>query len=421
LRDNDAPEAPNRRHNKENVRMNDLAGAPATSQQDGPAATSLASARALIPLLRSAAGRIDAACELPSDVLEAMHAARLFKLLLPRTFGGLELKPVEYIQCVEAIAEGDASAAWCMNQGSGCTMAAAYVAPDIAREVFGGKTDVLAWGQGPGAKAVRVDGGWRVTGSWTFASGSRHASWLGAMCPGFEADGTPIRHPDGRAWERTHLFRREKARIRDDWQVMGLRGTGSDTYIIDDLFIDDAHSLTRELPAERRETGPLYRFQSMQLYAAGFASVGLGVARAMLDEFIELAKSKSQAWSSEKMRDNQVVQSLIGYSDASWRAARAGLHQAVIAAWHDVVATGELSLEHKIRIRESATFAIHTSRDLCHHVFHEAGSTAIFDKHPFERRLRDVNSVSQQTQGRRTHFETIGTWLLGGEPDTRWL
>jgi indole-3-acetate monooxygenase len=401
--------------------MDDHAGTAQATPRDDAASACLASARALIPLLQSAAARIDAGRELPTDVLDAMHEARLFKLLLPRAYGGFELKPVEYIQCVEAIARGDASAAWCMNQGSGCTMAAAYVGSDVAWEVFGGPRDVLAWGQGPGAKAVRTEGGWRVTGSWTFASGSRHASWLGAMCPGFEADGTPVRHADGRAWERTHLFRREKARIRDDWQVMGLRGTGSDTYIIEDLFVDDAHSLTRELPAERRESGALYRFQSMQLYAAGFASVGLGVARAMLDAFVEVAREKSQAWSSEKMRDNHVVQHLIGHSDAAWRAARAGLHQAVSAAWDDVGLTGELSLAHRVRIREAATFAIHASRDLCHQVFHEAGSTAIFDKYPFERRLRDINSVSQQTQGRRSHFETVGTFLLGGEPDRRWL
>jgi indole-3-acetate monooxygenase len=406
--------------------MNDHAGAgdaPAgqhvTAHSD--AADCLAKARSLIPLLLASADKIDSARELPPEVLDAMHAAKLFKLLLPRTYGGFELRPVDYIQCVEAIAEGDASAAWCMNQGSGCSMAAAYVAPEVAREIFGGPRDVLAWGQGPGARAVRDAGGWRVTGSWTFASGSRHASWLGALCPGFEADGTPIHRPDGRPWERTHLFRRERARIRDDWQVMGLRGTGSDTYILEDLFVDDAHSLTRELPAERREQGPLYRFQSMQLYAAGFASVALGTARAMLDAFIEVAKSKSQAWSSEKMRDSHVVRHLIGYSDASWRAARAELHLAVTAAWDDVVATGELSLAHKIRIREASTFAIHAARDVCHHVFHEAGSTAIFDKFPFGRRLRDINSVSQQTQGRRSHFETIGTYLLGGEPDRRFL
>ena len=401
--------------------MNDLVGTTLTSALDGSAAACLARARALIPLLRAAADRIDAANQLTPEVLAAMHDGGLFKLLLPKAYGGFELKPVEYIQCVEAIAQGDASAAWCMNQGSGCSMAAAYVAPAVAYEVFGGRHDVLAWGQGPGAKAVRTTGGWLVTGAWTFASGSRHATWLGAMCPSFEADGTPIRRPDGKAWERTHLFRRDQARIEDVWDVMGLRGTGSDTYIVKDLFVDDAHSLTREYAPERRQDGPLYLFQSMQLYAAGFASVALGVARAMLDAFVDLAKTKSQAWSTDKLRDNQAVQSIIGYSDASSHAARAALHAAVTTAWTNVVQTGGLSLEDRMRIRQAATYAIHASRDLCHAVFHEAGSTAIFERHPFERRLRDINSVSQQTQGRRTHFETIGLHMLGGEPDLRWL
>jgi alkylation response protein AidB-like acyl-CoA dehydrogenase len=214
---------------------------------------------------------------------------------------------------------------------------------------------------------------------------------------------------------------RSAAKIEDVWGVMGLRGTGSDTYSVKDLFIDDAHCLTREYEPERRESGYLYRFQSMQLYAGGFSSVALGVARAILDEFIALAKTKSQAWSAEKMRDNHSIQHIIGYWDAAWRAARAGLHSVLRAAWDDVVATGSLSLEQKIAIRQATTYAIHVSRDLCHAVFHEAGSTAIFNNQPFERRLRDVNSVSQQTQGRRTHFETIGLYRLGGEPDLKWL
>ncbi|WP_428487714.1 acyl-CoA dehydrogenase family protein [Rhodopila sp.] len=401
--------------------MNDLAGTISTSALDGSPAACLTRARSLIPLLRSAADRIDANNELPPDVLDAMHEAGLFRLLLPIAYGGFELRPVDFIQCVEAVAEGDASAAWCMNQGSGCSMASAYVAPAVAREVWGGKRDVLAWGQGPGAKAIRTDGGWRVTGTWTFASGSRHATWLGAMCPSFEGDGTPIRHPDGKAWERTFLFRREQARIEDVWQVMGLRGTGSDTYIIENLFVDDAHAMTREYEPERRAFGPLYTFQAMQLYATGFASVALGVSRAMLDAFVDLAKTKSQAWSTDQMRDNQAVQNIIGYSDAAWKAARAGLHKVVDAAWDDVSRAGELTLDQRIQIRQASTYGIHVSRDLCHAVFHEAGSTAVFASQPFERRLRDVNSVSQQTQGRRTHFETVGLYMLGGAPNPRWL
>jgi alkylation response protein AidB-like acyl-CoA dehydrogenase len=397
--------------------MDDHAGAT----MDDIGAACIDRARALIPLLQNAADRIDAANELSPDVLDAMFDAGLFKLLLPRAFGGFELKPVDYIQCVEAIAQGDASVAWCMNQGSGCSMAASYLAPEVAQEIWGGKRDVVAWGQGPGAKAIRTDGGWRVSGTWSFASGSRHATWLGAMCPSFEADGTPLVRPDGKSWERTFMFPRAQAKIDDVWQVMGLRGTGSDNYTIKDLFVDDAHALTREYEPERQQHGALYTFQAMQLYASGFASVALGVSRAMLDGFIALAKTKSQAWSADSLRDNHAVQHIVSHSDAAWKAARAGLHKAVDDAWRDVTLTGILSLDHRMEIRQAATYAIHVSRDMAHQVFHEAGSTAIFNNQPFERRLRDVNSVSQQLQGRRTHFETVGLYWLGGEPNLRWI
>ena len=399
--------------------MNDAAQGASGGTNTGAAC--IAQARALIPLLQAAAPRIEAKYELPPDVLDAMHDAGLFRLLLPKVYGGFELAPFDYVQCVEAIAQGDASVAWCMNQGSGCSMSAAYVAPEIAREVWGGKRDVLAWGQGPGARATRTQGGWRVTGTWSFASGSRHATWLGAHCPCFNEDGTPQRHPDGRAWERTMLFRRERARIDDVWQVLGLRGTGSDNYTIADLFVDDAHTLTREYAAERRESGTLYRFQAMQLYASGFACVGLGTARAILDAFIALAKGKTQAWSTDALRDNHAVQHIIGYADAALKAARAGLLKVLEDVWADVSRAGHISVSNRIAVRQAATFAIHTARDVVHHVYHEAGSTAIFDNQPFERRLRDMNSVSQQLQGRRTHFETVGLYMLGGEPNLRWL
>jgi indole-3-acetate monooxygenase len=400
--------------------MNDLGGHTGDADEFAPAAC-LARARNLIPLLRSAAGRIDAERELPADVLDAMHEARLFKLLLPRSYGGGELRPVDYIKCVEAVAEGDASAAWCMNQGSGCSMASAYVSPTVATEVWGHDRDVLAWGQGPGAKAIRTEGGWTVTGTWSFASGSRHATWLGAQCPCVEADGSPIKHAGGEVWSRTFLFPRGQAKIDDVWQVMGLRGTGSDNYTIKDLFVDDAHAMTREFEPERCQPGSLYSFQAMQLYAGGFASVALGVSRAMLDSAIELVKTKSQAWSADKLRDNHAVQYIIAYADAAWKAARARLHQVFEEAWDDVITTGVLSLDHKIEIRQAATYAIHVAREVCHQIYHEAGSTAIFDNMPFERRLRDMNAVSQQTQGRRTHLETVGCYMLGGSPEMRWL
>ena len=390
-------------------------------QEDGISSDHIARARKLAPLLAAAAPRIDAACELPSDVLDAMHAEGMFRLLVPRSIGGAELDPATYIQCVEAIAGGDASVAWCMNQGSGCSMSAGYLEPDVAREVFGGKRDVLAWGMGPGAKAIRVEGGWRITGDWAFASGSRHASWLGAHCPCFEADGTPQRHPDGRPWERTMLFRREIATIKDVWQVVGLRGTGSNSYSVRDLFVDDAHTLTRDRPEDRREPGLIYRFAAMQIYASGFAAVAPGAARATLDAFIDLARGKTPALTQSALRDSAVIQSAIGIADARLNSARTWLIHVLRETQDAVKIAGELTTDQRMAIRQASTYAIHQAKEVVDVAYHEAGATAIFDTNPFERRFRDVNTVTQQVQGRRSHFETIGQHLLGAEASLRWV
>jgi alkylation response protein AidB-like acyl-CoA dehydrogenase len=387
----------------------------------GVATDHVARARRLAPLLTAAAPRIDAACELPGDVLDAMHADGMFRLLVPRSLGGAELDPATYIQCVEAIAGGDASVAWCMNQGSGCSLSAAYLEPAAAREVFGGKRDVLAWGQGPGAKAIRADRGWRVTGTWAFASGSRHATWLGAHCPCFEADGTLHRYPDGRTWERTMLFPRTRAEINDVWQVVGLRGTGSDTYTVKELFVDDAHTLTRDRPEERRESGQLYRFSGMNIYASGFAAVALGIARATLDAFIDLARGKTPALTQSALRDSAMIQSAIGVADAKLHSARSWLLQVLRTTQDEVAIAGELNTDQRMRIRQAATYAIHQAKEVVDVAYHEAGATAIFDANPFERRFRDINTVTQQVQGRRSHFETVGQYLLGSEPSLRWV
>jgi alkylation response protein AidB-like acyl-CoA dehydrogenase len=391
------------------------AGAPAVEGQY------VARARALVPLLDAAAPRIEAGCQLPEDVLDAMHAAQLFRLLVPRSVGGVELSPSIYIQAVEQIARGDASAAWCMNQQGGCAMSAAYLSEAAAREMFGGPRDALAWGQNPGARAGRADGGWRLTCHGSFASGSRHCSWLGAHVPTFEADGTPRRDPDGKPIERTMLFPRAQAKITDTWQVVGLRGTGSDDYEVTDLFIPDSHAIARDHPKERRETGPTYRFSSLSIYASGFGAVALGVARTVLDDFIKLARQKTQALTPTPMRDNAAIQALIGSADVTLRSARWWLIQTMRDAEAGVRQRGDLNLDERVAIRQAATFAINQARDTVNKLYHEAGSTAIFNRFPIERRFRDINAVSQQLQGRSAHLETVGQHLMDMPINLRWL
>ncbi|MBS0558828.1 MAG: acyl-CoA dehydrogenase family protein [Proteobacteria bacterium] len=382
----------------------------------------VAAARRVAQVLVGCAAEIDRDRELPPRALDAMHEAGMFRLLLPRSVGGAELDPLTYNMAVEEIAAGDASAAWCMNQGSGCSMSAAYLPAEAARTIFGDDPrGVIAWGQAPGQVARRAPGGWRLTGKWPFASGSRHATWLGAHIHLAAEDGTKLAGPEGKPVERTLLFPRSAAAITDVWQVMGLRGTGSDTYAVEDLFVPEAFSLSRDNPAERREQGLLYSFTSGQIYASGFAAVAMGTARAALDALIALGREKTPQLATTALRDNHAVQAKVAIAVATLNAARAWLHQVLRDAIAEAERAGALSLDTRMSIRLASTYAIQQSRAVVDTAYHEAGATAIFDANPFERRFRDVNAVTQQVQGRHTHFETVGQWMLGGAPVLRWV
>jgi alkylation response protein AidB-like acyl-CoA dehydrogenase len=400
----------------------------------------IAKARGLQGLLRGAATRIEADRSLPADVVDALHAAKLFRMLLPRSLGGAEMELATFFQAIIEIAEADASTAWCVVQNSGCSMAAAYLAPESAREIFGDPRAVAAWGfpANPAqCRAVPVEGGWKASGTWGFGSGNRHSAWLGGHCQVFDAAGAPAKHPDGRPVERTLLFPRSAAAIRDDqWNVIGLRGTGSDTYSVADLFVPAAHGIVpratgrdQQLPAdappvdepERRERGTLYRFTATNVYQCGFAAVGLGLARATLDAFIDLAKKKSPSGASSPLRDDHRIQTRIALAEARYGCARAWLLQILHGAWAECAATGDVEFERRIQMRLASTHAIHEAREIVEMAYADAGTTAIFEGNPFERRLRDMHAVSQQIQATAAHFQTVGQYYLGMKPHTRFI
>ena len=300
-------------------------------------------------------------------------------------------------------------------------MTAPYLDPEVAREIFGPPRGILAWGpELPGAgRGVAVEGGIRVTGRWGFATGSRHATWLGAHVPIFEPDGTPRLNPNGRPFVRTVLFPKSSAEIIDNWQVIGLRGTGSDSYRVDNLFVPLKYTASRDNQAERREPGLLYRFTSGMIYAASFSNVSLGIARGALDAFVVLACDKVPRGARGTLRENNVVQSQVAQCEARLRSSRAFIHETLAAMWDEAERTGEFRYEQHVRLRLSTTWAIHQARDVVAMVYGAAGSTAVFNENPFERRLRDIHAGTQQGQGRPIHFETVGQVLLGLPPQGR--
>ncbi len=372
----------------------------------------------LAPTISGAADQAERERRLPAELLAGLHGEGLFRLLLPRPFGGAEVDLVAFFRAIEAVAKLDASTAWCLCQANGCAMTAAYLEPAVADEIWGGdRQAVLSWGPGAKSKAVVEGDGYRVAGAWSFASGGRHATWLGGHSTVIDRDGQPRRHADGRAVVRTMLFPAERATMIDVWDVIGLRGTGSDNFTVADLFVRHDHSVAREDPAERRYQAPLYLFPAMSLYATGFAGTALGIARTMLDAFAALARDKTPRLARKALRDEGVVQAAVGRSEARLGAARAFLLSELADIWDAVVARNRLTVEQRMRIRLATTFAIQEAKGVADTAYGSAGATAIFASGPFERRFRDIHTVAQQLQGRDSHFQTVGAYLLGHPPD----
>jgi alkylation response protein AidB-like acyl-CoA dehydrogenase len=378
----------------------------------------VACARSLGPLLASTADEIERNRELPASIVSALIDNGLFRLLQPRSLGGAELDPMTYIQAVEEIARHDASTGWCVEQANGCSMVAAYLEPEVAQEIFGPPDGIVAWGPVGPAELSVVPGGFRLTGAWNFASGSHHASWLGAHVVVHGLDGEPLRRADGGEILRTLLFPKNRASMTDIWHVVGLRGTGSDRYAVTDLFIPERCTVLRDPNIAPRQPGRLYCFSSSNLYASGVAAVALGIARGMAADFTELATEKVPRGARQRLCENQVIQSQQAQAEARLGSARAYLLSSLAEIWEAVATTGELSLEQNTAIRLASTWAIDQAREVVNTLYHSAGATAIFDNRPFERRFRDMHTASQQAQGRQAHYETIGRVLFGLAPDT---
>jgi indole-3-acetate monooxygenase len=372
------------------------------------------------PLIAASAEQIERERRLPDPLVEAMVEAGLFHMLLPRPYGGTEVDPPTFTRVIHDIARIDASTAWCLCQTAVCAMAAASLDAKAARDIFQDRRSILGWGTGTG-QAKTVDGGYRVTGTWSFASGGHHATWLGGHCSVHEPDGTPRRHGDGTALGRTVLFPAAAATWTDIWEVIGLRGTGSDTYAVTDLFVPESHSLARDNPTERRYHGTLFCFRTDHLFACGFASLALGLARQMLDDIVALAQQKSPRGYAEPLAKNTAVQADIGVLEARLRAARFYLMGTMAETWPAVERSHALTLDQRMAIRLAATHTLQEAKAVADAAYHAAGATAIFTRHPFERRFRDMHAVAQQLQARRSHYETVGKFLLGLEADTAFL
>ncbi len=371
----------------------------------------LEAAEKLAPVIRAAQEEIEGGSELPASLASKMAADGMFRLLLPKDFGGSEVSLPEFIRVVQIIGASDGSAGWLVSQGSVFGSMADYMDPEAAAEIWGADPNsAVATGAPIQTDATRTDDdGFLVSGHWRFASGCGHVNWMAANCN--------LTGRDGNAEEgRFFLMPRDEVPITDAWNVRGMKGTGSHDYYLDKHRIPGHRYILRSDwgAAPGRSTG----LPTALLFACGFGSVGLGLARRALDSLVELAEGKIPIFKAQKLRDDEQVQSEFAEAEALYQSTRAFLmDMAEDCAWHHEKGDA-IPNQLRARLRLAATNAMRQSAEVINHAYSLAGTDAIFDNHPIHRCFQDIHALTQQIQGRKSHYRTVGRVLLGLDADT---
>jgi alkylation response protein AidB-like acyl-CoA dehydrogenase len=375
------------------------------------------------PVLEKYATRAEADRQLTHEAWQAMGDAGLFTMLAPQAYGGLELPISDVMPVWEAVARIDPAAAWNLVMATAVAGFAAFLPAEGARELFARGPTTVAGALFPPGRAIRDEGGWRVTGRVPFASGCHHASW-GAM-PAVVFDGeTPRIDPDtGQPTLLGTFFPRPQAQILDTWHTIGMRGTGSADLALDDVFVPDGRTMVvapLTNPAAGFE-GPLYRLMPFPCIL-GEATVSVGVAAAAVDALVHLARTKTPAYQTIPLREQLLPQYAAGKARARVEAARDTLHRAAREAYDETVASGKLlSWEAKTRLQLAACFAAEACAEAVRLVHDVAGSAAIRLEQPFERLFRDAHVLTQHSSKSSPRYASAGRLLFGLENDWIWL
>ena len=375
-------------------------------------------ARALAPRIRERATEIEATRQLPMDLVMELANAGLFKVALPEAEGGLGADVVTALRVIEEVARADGSTGWCVAMGINTFRQSAQLAPEVRRQLFfGDPIGVSAGSARERGRAVVVPGGYRVTGHWFFASGCMHSAMLHGACKVFDGDAPRLRPNGDQEIRICYFYPKSTARIIDNWNVSGLRGTGSHDIAVDDLFVPEERTFSA-MDRRARITGPMNRMHGFDLAGCGFCCVGLGVARAAIDSFVELATVKIPRSSSDLLRERVMVQAQVGEAEALLRSGRALLFDVVAEMWSTALGKEPITERQRSDLRMAMTHAAQSAAKATHMVCEAAGTTSIFMKSPLERYARDAEVVTRHNQLQYVNYEAVGRTVLGLESNS---
>jgi alkylation response protein AidB-like acyl-CoA dehydrogenase len=368
----------------------------------------------LAALARRLAPEAEKLRRLPDELVAPLRASGLFRAGAPAEIGAAEAPPALTLRLAETVARGDASAGWCVSIAATSSLLGGWLSPAGLAEVFGDASNVAAGVWAPRGAARRVDGGYRVSGRWSFCSGITHSDYLFGGCV---VEG----HGDSYGTPRVLAMPVGELEIVDTWQTSGLNATGSHDAVADDVFVPEHRSLWLFDPPTSQAA--LYRFPILGFFALSIAAAALGNARGAIDDLQELAAHKLGLGSSRTLAQRSATWSVVAQHEAALRAARAFYYDAVDDAWRaaQASASASVSVELRTAIRLAATHATRTAADVARAMYDLGGGAAIYADSPLQRRFRDAHAATAHFQVNAATWELCGRLLLDQPTDATML
>jgi alkylation response protein AidB-like acyl-CoA dehydrogenase len=364
----------------------------------------------LAPIFRQSAAEAERLARLPKQVSQALLRYGLFRLWVPKKCAGFELDLPEALEVLEAAARLDGSVGWAVMIGSYGGLFASHLDDTTANTLFARPEAVVASAMVPDGRAVRVAGGYRVTGCWHYATGAHYATAFMVNCIVMEG-GTLTFGENGRPIARALFLDSAQVAILPSWDASGLRGTGADDFEVRDVFVPEQRSFSLANPTPR-EPGALYRMPLPTALELSITAVALGIVRHALDDFATLARGKGVSGAGAALADDPVVQARYAEARVTWGLIKAGMDALARRVWQDALANRTLSNTESSEVTASCTLSVRQLRTAVSELIALAGMSAIQPESELARAWRDLQALSAHAAISPRNLTTIGSMLL---------
>ncbi|MEQ1890125.1 MAG: acyl-CoA dehydrogenase family protein [Alphaproteobacteria bacterium] len=357
---------------------------------------------------------IEAAKRLPADLARKLNEAGLFRMAIPKAYGGPERTLAQLLRVLEAVSYADGSVGWCQMIYGTMGFMAGLVQPEWAQVIFGNEHMSISSGATiPSGRGEFVKGGIKVSGRWSWGSGAHNSDWITGATLIMDG-GKPVQYPTGEPRIYMVYFSRDQVNLIENWDPSGLIGSGSGDFEVKDAFVPQDRWIVMGDTAPLVD-GPLYRLPYFGMLASAHAAHALGIAQRSVDCFSELARSKIATWQTDTLAKNAIVQTSLGRAEGQLYAARATIYEIVEEVTECVTRGDKPTLEHRRRLRMASNFVIETATGIVDLMYTLGGGSAVHRTSPLQRCLRDMHVATQHGMVTHGHYRTAGMLKLLGD------